>query len=464
MAYRMSPKSSMHSINSRNSKNFKRNNTMSIERKKMPLFHAEEFYLKNGLHVVLIKKLSQAVSITVLYKVGTADDPEGLTGLSHFLEHMMFRGTKKYPGNIFKEKIASMGGYVNAFTSFDVTCYENRIPQEALEEVLEMEADRMVNLQYNQDDVKAELKAVEEEYGMRMGNSPFGPVTELIYRNLYLYHPYGVLPIGYPQHIKSYTRENAFAWYQKWYHPNNAVLTIAGDIDFEQTKHCIEKHFGALPSHSLPERIRVKEPEIKSTTRYIKQSHDRFAFTVVEFIFDAPNKDDVYEFAVYLLGGGTLSLFYNHFVRKLNQGVQDVGMSYSLSLDSPNNMSLMFEVAPDQVIQTSVFDAFEEYKKELLSGYFSSEDFQNRFESAKRRKIANLILKTDGTMSAAETFINLGFNLSFDEINHRAQVIEKITLEDVKKAIVDILMKKPKVVFVGVPKNENSHLYSFKVD
>ncbi|USO02202.1 MAG: insulinase family protein [Alphaproteobacteria bacterium] len=430
----------------------------------MTLFDAKHYELKNGLKIVLIKKLSKATTIKVLYKIGTADDPEGFTGLSHFLEHMMFRGTKKHPGNAFNEKMTQIGGYINAFTSFDMTCYIAKVPSNYLEEILEMEADRMENLQFKQEDFDAELKAVEEEYGMRVGNRPTGPVEEVIFRNMYLYHPYGVLPIGYPHHIKAYTRENTFAWYKKWYHVNNATIIIAGDIDFEDTLKVIEKYFGKLKAVTLPERKRAKEPNAQGITRYIKQENERFASSSVEFMYEAPKKDYAYSFAQYMLGGGTLSLFYNHFVRKLDKGIQYVYTSYHFSLDDPGILTIGFDISPDKVLQDVVMDDYETYKKELLSGYLDSEEFKARFENAKKRRIGNLIHKTDGTMNAAENFISLGYGLTFDEINKQGEILEKITLEDVKKAMQDILTQKPKVVFIGVPKSEDKAKYSVRID
>ena len=430
----------------------------------MSLFNAKEFQLKNGLKIILIKQLSQAITVNILYKIGTADDPEGYIGLSHFLEHMMFRGTKKYPGTTFKDKVSKIGGYINAFTSFDMTCYENRVPMNHLEEILEMEADRMTELAFNKKDVDFERKAVEEEYRARIVNSAFGPIEEVIYRNTYLYHPYGILPIGYPHHIKAYTKENALAWYKKWYHPNNAIVIIAGDIDFDTTLAMVEKYFGSLKTKTLPQRTRVKEPDIKGATRYIKQENERFAFPVIEFIYDAPKKDYVYDFARYMLGGGTLSLFYNHFVRKLNNGIQNVSIYYHFMLDDPNNIAICFEVSPNVNLQQVVFDTFQQYKQELLAGYLESDAFKERFETAKTRIIGNLIHRTDGTLNAAENFILMAYDISFQDINHYADILRKITLDDVKQTIKVILAQKPKVVFIGVPSSTTPSQYAVRME
>lgn len=433
--------------------------------KKMSLFNAKHFTLENGLQIIMIKQISQAVAVGVLYRVGTADDPEGLTGISHFLEHMMFRGTKTYPSDVFKNKIASMGGYVNAFTSFDITFYETRVPLPALEEILHMEADRMVNLEYNQSDIDAELKAVKEEYSMRISGSSSGPVEEILYRNMYLYHPYGVLPIGYPQHINAYTRDNAFAWYKKWYHPNNATLIIAGDIEFEPTLEMVKKHFGDLKKADLPERKRVTEPELPDTTRYIKQANDRFASVTVEMHYPSPNRSYAHSLATYLLGGDSLSLFYEYFVRQENKGIQSTGWSYHTSLDSPNMTTLYFSVSPFVNVQEVVFDAYKGYKKQLLSTYIDSPAFKEKFETAKKRIIANMIHDTDGTENATHAFIMTGYGYSFDEINQGAEKIEAITLEDVKAEIKKLLTQTPKVVFIGVPKNtETPELYRVVMD
>ncbi|MGY4431030.1 putative Zn-dependent peptidase [Bradyrhizobium sp. F1.13.1] len=222
------------------------------------------FTLDNGLQVVVIPDhRTPVVTQTIWYNVGSADETPGKSGLAHFLEHLMFKGTAKHPAGEFLQTVQRVGGDQNAFTSVDYTGYYQRVPREQLPAMMEFEADRMTGLILKDEDVLPERDVVLEEYNMSVANNPDERLTEQIMAALYLNHPYGRPVIGWHQEIEKLDREDALAFYKRFYAPNNAILVIAGDVDIKDIRPLVEKNFGPIPGqHAIPEkRIRPQEPE-----------------------------------------------------------------------------------------------------------------------------------------------------------------------------------------------------------
>src|SRR6478672_1121466 len=221
------------------------------------------FTLGNGLQVVVIPDhRTPVVTQMIWYKVGSADETPGKSGLAHFLEHLMFKGTAKHPEGEFSKTVLRVGGNENAFTSVDYTGYFQRVPREQLASMMEFEADRMTGLILKDENVLPERDVVLEEYNMRVANNPDARLTEQIMAALYLNHPYGRPVIGWRHEIEKLTREDALAFYKRFYAPNNATLVIAGDVDAQKIRPEIEKTFGHLPPQpAIPSaRIRPQEP------------------------------------------------------------------------------------------------------------------------------------------------------------------------------------------------------------
>src|SRR5262247_356102 len=190
------------------------------------------FTLQNGLQVLIIQDhRTPVVTQMVWYKVGSADETPGKSGLAHFLEHLMFKGTAKHPVGEFSQTVLKIGGNENAFTSTDYTGYFQRVPRDQLARMIEFEADRMTGLILKDENVLPERDVVLEEFNMRVANNPDARLTEQIMAALYLNHPYGRPVIGWRQEIEKLDREDALAFYRRFYAPNNAILVIAGDVD-----------------------------------------------------------------------------------------------------------------------------------------------------------------------------------------------------------------------------------------
>ena len=196
-----------------------------------------EFKLKNGLQVLVIPDhRAPVVTQMVWYRVGAADEPPGSSGIAHFLEHLMFKGTDLIPTGQFSKTIAKNGGEDNAFTNHDVTAYFQRVAKDRLPKVMEMEADRMANLRLSEEDVATERKVILEERRSRVDNDPGSILQEQMMAALYSNHPYGTPVIGWEHEIRALDREDALSFYRRFYAPDNAILVIAGDVEPEEVR------------------------------------------------------------------------------------------------------------------------------------------------------------------------------------------------------------------------------------
>jgi zinc protease len=239
------------------------------------MFNPDSFTLDNGMQVVVIENhRAPVVSHWVWYKVGTADSPVGKSGLPHFVEHLMFKGTDEIPPGEFSRIVARHGGNDNAMTSADFTAYFQNIARDRLEMVMEMEADRMANLRLELEQVLSERDVVLEERRSRVDNQPSALWAEQLSAAQYLNHPYRLPIIGWYHEIESYTKEDALAFYDAWYAPNNAILVVAGAVTAEELKPLAERTYGQVQSREVPERTRLVEPP-QIVERRIELAHER---------------------------------------------------------------------------------------------------------------------------------------------------------------------------------------------
>src|SRR5499427_10601904 len=221
------------------------------------------YTLANGLELVVIPDhRTPVVTHMIWYKVGSADESPGKSGIAHFLEHLMFKGTAKNPAGRFSQTLATIGGQENAFTTADYTAYFQRIAKEYLPLVMEFEADRMTGLVLTDENVLPERDVVLEEYNQRVANDPAAQLTEQVQAALYLNHPYGRPVIGWRHEIEVLTREDALAFYRRFYTPNNAIVVIAGDVSAEEVRALAGKIYAPVARRSEPgPRMRPQEPE-----------------------------------------------------------------------------------------------------------------------------------------------------------------------------------------------------------
>ena len=223
-----------------------------------------EFTLDNGLKILVREDHRAPVVISqVWYKVGSSYEPSNLTGISHLLEHMMFKGTPTVPGGEFSRLIAANGGDENAFTSRDYTAYFQTLEKERLELSFRLEADRMRHLLLKPEDVSKEAQVVTEERRLRTEDQPESLTSERFNAAAYLTSPYRHPIIGWMQDIQALSLDDLKHWYQQWYAPNNAVLVVVGDVDPTQVRDLAQKHFGPLPPSELtPPKPAGEQPQL----------------------------------------------------------------------------------------------------------------------------------------------------------------------------------------------------------
>ncbi len=295
----------------------------ALATEKSGIFYPETFRLPNGMDVVVItNKRAPVVLHMVWYKVGGADEPAGKSGIAHFLEHLMFKGTRTLKPGQFSKIVSENGGQENAITSHDFTAYFQSVAKDRLETVMRIEADRMSNLVLTDKELEAERLVVIEERRSRTENQPRSLLWEQTNAALHIHHPYRIPVIGWEHEIKGLTTADALDFYQKWYAPNNAILIVAGDVTAAEVKTLAEKYYGAIAAKTLPPRVRPQDPPHRHPRRVVYKDArvDQPSWTR-NYIAPSYNRgESKHAYALQVLseiiGGGGTSRFYQELVVK----------------------------------------------------------------------------------------------------------------------------------------------------
>ncbi|MEM8689235.1 MAG: pitrilysin family protein [Pseudomonadota bacterium] len=278
--------------------------------------------MDNGMQVVVIPDhRAPVVTHMVWYRVGSADEPPGESGVAHYLEHLMFKGTKTIAPGEFSKTVRRNGGQDNAFTSADYTAYFQRIAKDRLDLVMKLESDRMTNLQVAQKDIETERDVVTEERRTRIDNSPSGRLMEQVRAALYVNHPYGDPVIGWMHEIKELDLEAVQAFYKRFYDPANAILIVAGDITADELRPLAEKYYGVIPSAGPAKpRVRPLEPEPQAARRVtlsdpsVPTPSFRRIYTAASYSRAEPGEAEALDLLSHILGSGTTSRLYQRLV------------------------------------------------------------------------------------------------------------------------------------------------------
>ncbi len=364
------------------------------------------FTLKNGLEVVVIPdRRTPVITHMVWYKVGAADEEPGKSGLAHFLEHLMFKGTAKNPAGRFSQVVSTIGGQENAFTSSDYTGYFQRVSRDKLKEMMEFEADRMTGLVLTEDVVKPELNVVLEEQNQRIANSPGAKLGEEVQAALYLNHPYGRPVIGWRHEIEKLTRDDALAFYKKFYTPNNAILVVAGDVTADEVKKLAEETYGKVPRVSeLPPRKRPQEPEQRSV-RTVTLADPRVAqpslqrsYLVPSIATAKPGEAEALEVLSQILGGGSNSRLYTSLVMQ-KQLATSAGAWYSSASLDDSRFGVSGTPRPN-VTLPQIDEAIDGVIAEVAEKGITADEL----ERAKSRLVAETIYAQDNQATLARWF------------------------------------------------------------
>ena len=364
------------------------------------------FVLPNGLEVVVIPDHRAPVVTHMLwYRVGAADETPGKSGLAHFLEHLMFKGTAKNPSGRFSQVVATIGGQENAFTSADYTGYFQRVPRDQLKAMMEFEADRMTGLVLTDDVVRPELKVVLEEQNTRVANNPGARLGQQMDAALYLNHPYGRPIIGWRHEIETLDREDALAFYRRFYTPNNAVLVIAGDVTPDEVRRLAEETYAKVPRVAdVKPRARPQEPaqEAPRTVtladpRVTQPSVSRYYLTP-SGATAKPGESEALEVLAHILGRGSNSRLYQTLV--VDKGIAvNAGAGYDgTSLDN-TRLSLYGTPKPGTSLP-QVEEAIDAVLAALIDKGVTAEEL----DRSKNRMIADAIYAQDNHRTLAQWY------------------------------------------------------------
>jgi len=407
------------------------------------------FTLANGLQVVVIPDhRTPVVTQMIWYKVGSADETPGKSGLAHFLEHLMFKGTAKHPAGEFSQTVLNIGGNENAFTSTDYTGFYQRVPREQLGKMMEFEADRMTGLILKDENVLPERDVVLEEYNMRVANNPEARLNEQMMAALYLNHPYGRPVIGWHAEIEKLSREDALAFYRRFYAPNNAILVIAGDVEPADVRPMVEKTFGPVAAQpAIPAlRVRPQEPEpvaprtVTLADPQVEQRTVKRDYLVPSAATAAPGESAALDVLAQLMGSGSNSYLYRALVVDRPLAV-NAGAAYQGTSLDPTQFSI--SVSPKPGVEfAQVEQVVDRVIADIVQNPIRAEDL----ERVKTQLIAEAIYAQDSQATLARWYGGaLTTGLSIDDIRSWPERIRAVTAEQVRAAAQEWLDKKRSV-------------------
>jgi zinc protease len=395
----------------------------------------ESFTLDNGLEVVVIPDhRAPIVTHMIWYRVGSADEPEGHTGIAHFLEHLMFKGTTTHPGAEFSRVVSEIGGEENAFTSDDYTGYYQRVAREELGRMMEYEADRMENLVLTPEVIDPERRVVLEERSMRIENDPGAILQTAMDATLFLRHPYGVPVIGWRDEIEALDDEDAIAFYDRFYTPNNAVLVVAGDITTEEVRTLAERTYGQVERRAEPPPRERPQAERLDVPRDVTLRDARVDQPVIQTVWLTPsyNTDEDGEaeslaLLSEILGGGTTSRLYEALVVEQKIAVS-AGASYQGSALDPDKFGV-YAVPNDGVTLDELAAAMAAIIEEVKAEGVTAAEI----ELARNQLFAQVVYASDNQVSLVHLFGGgLTTGLTVEEIRNWPAALAEVTPEDVQ--------------------------------
>ncbi|NEX46768.1 M16 family metallopeptidase [Pseudotabrizicola algicola] len=402
------------------------------------------FRLDNGLDVVVIEDhRAPAVTQMVWYRTGAADEPPGRSGIAHFLEHLMFKGTETLAPGEFSATVEAQGGTDNAFTSWDYTAYFQRVAADRLDLMMQIEADRMRNLQISEEDIVTERAVIIEERKQRTDSRPAALLQEQMRAAQFLNHPYGIPIIGWMHEMEQLGRQDALDHYARFYAPNNAILVVAGDVTPDAVREMAQRHYGPLaPSDAITDRIRPSEPPQRAERR-LTLTDARVSEPYVMRTYLAPerNPGDQEKAAALtilaeLLGGsGQTSLF----AQALQFGADPVAVFSSAYYDGTalDHATFGLVVVPMPGVDLATAEAAMDG---VIARFIETGPDPEDFARIKTQIRADQIYARDNSDGLARRYGEaLAVGLSVQDVQDWPAVLDAVTAEQVQQAARDVL-------------------------
>lgn len=391
--------------------------------------------LPNGLQVIVREdNRAPVVMSQIWYKVGAVDEKVGKSGLSHALEHMMFKGTKSVPSGEFTRLVSAMGGTLNAYTSATETVYHENAAKEHLPKLLEMEADRMVNLNFSDRDFINEMKVIREERRQVVEDNPMGNMYEQMLYRAYEKPSNRTAVIGHMRDLHNLKAKDLRTWYKQWYAPNNATIVIVGDVDAKQTIELVKQKFGHIPAQKLPERNNITETQEKKAVAAHAFGNTQQPIMLLAYrVPTLKNLDDTMPYALDMLttvlNGHSASRLETQLVRG-KQLALETDVNYSI-IDRQPQLLQISAMPREGVTATQLKAAIEAQIADIAQHGVSEEELQR----ARRIQETNAIFHRDSMANEAGLIGMLETNgFHFNDEDTMRQRLQHITAADIQAA------------------------------
>ena len=408
--------------------------------------------LDNGLKIIIHEDHDiPNVALYLFYRIGSRNERPGTTGISHYFEHMMFNGTKKYGPKQFDIVMEKNGGANNAYTSNDITAYTDWFPREALELMFELEADRMVNLRFDPKIVESERGVVLNERKMAVDNSPGGALYEQMRAAAFTAHPYNWPVVGWASDIKAWTMDDLKHHYKMGYAPNNCTMVVTGDVSREEVPRLARKYFGPLPPQAPPPEVRTVEPEQQGERRVVV--HKRAQLPRLLVAYHVPPTRDKDYYALKMLGSilaeGRSSRLYRRMVDG-DQLVLAADYDYSRAIDPT---LFYFSLRPRSGVAPAAAEKalYEELTRVVSAGVTGAE-----LEKAKNIQLVDLyqglqtIAGKANLLGRADVFLG-----DYRKLFTMGDDLAAVTREDVRRVARQYFTEDDRTVATLVPKEDN---------
>ena len=404
----------------------------------------ERYTLENGLKVILHEDHSTPiVAVSIMYHVGSKNEQVGRTGMAHFFEHLLFEGSENIGRGEYTKYVENAGGTLNANTSNDRTYYYEIMPSNQLELGLWLESERLLHAKVESIGIETQREVVKEEKRQRVDNQPYGSILAETVKRAFKVHPYQWPTIGYIEDVNAAQDEDFMEFYKTFYVPNNAVLSIAGDLDIEETKKLVEKYFGGIPkgTQAIP-RPTVKEPALAGEIRDTVYDNIQLPAVIQAYRIPEQTADDAYaiEMLTQLLSGGQSSRFYKRLVDQEQKAL--AALAFPFTLEDPG-LALMYGIAAAGVDANEVEALMDEELEKVKSDDISDREFQKL-----KNQIENRFYSSNSSMAGiAEQLAQ--YEMYYGDanlINNEIDRYMKVTKDDIKRVANKYFNKDNRVV------------------
>ncbi len=394
------------------------------------------FELKNGMQVIVIEnKRAPVIAQMIWYNFGSGIEEKGKSGLAHFMEHLMFKGTRKFPDNYYSDYISKIGGSENAFTSYDYTAYYQVFPKSELKNMIKMEADRMTNLTLTKENVEIEKRVILEERFQRIESDPSSKLDESMRSILFPNHYYGRPIIGWKHEIEELTYEDVISFYKKNYKPNNAVLVLSGDVDLEKAKKLSKKYFGKIRKGKKDHKLKVTDPNLE-TNIFVKMKHPTVKQPIwKKFYRTISYKSDVkssiaLDMGLKIVASGTSSLLYQNLVEE--RKIFSVVGGYFQGLTKGEGNVYLYAISKEKKTSDEIDSIIMKEFRDIINEKLTPK----RFEIEKKKYFFDTIYKKDGVLNPAQIYGEaLTVGLTLDDIKKWQERVDNVSINDVKKVL-----------------------------